>query len=57
MNGRIVRRRVYMRWCARRGLPPREIETMKIFDKRKQWERARAIEAARKETARARANR
>jgi hypothetical protein len=57
MNGRIVRRRVYVRWCERRGLEPREIATMKIFARRKQWEKARAIEAARKETARARANR
>lgn len=39
MGNRIVRKRVYFRWCIRHGLDPTQRENVKNFANRKQWQR------------------
>lgn len=39
MGNRIVRKRVYFRWCIRHGLDPTLRENVNNFANRKQWQR------------------
>ena len=39
MGNRVVRKRVYFRWCVRRGLDPTDMANVKNFRRRRQWQR------------------